>query len=90
AEYRNEFTCVPRATAWRPGRGFNSVDTKILAPQTAIVVGQSGTSIHTDEHGRVLVQFHWDRDGKYSTWVRVASGWAGGGQGMAALPRIGS
>lgn len=90
AEYRNEFTCVPRATPWRPGRGFNSVDTKILAPQTATVVGQSGTSIHTDEHGRVLVQFHWDRDGKYSTWVRVASGWAGGGQGMAALPRIGS
>jgi type VI secretion system secreted protein VgrG len=90
AEYRNEFTCVPRATPWRPGRGFNSVDTKILAPQTATVVGQSGTSVHTDEYGRVLVQFHWDREGKYSTWVRVASGWAGGSQGIAALPRIGS
>jgi uncharacterized protein (DUF2345 family) len=54
------------------------------------VVGQSGSSIHTDEHGRVLIQFHWDREGKYTTWVRVASGWAGGAQGMAALPRIGS
>ncbi|WP_244130887.1 type VI secretion system Vgr family protein [Burkholderia pyrrocinia] len=90
AEYSNEFTCVPRATPWRPGRGFNSIDTKILAPQTATVVGQSGTSIQTDEHGRVLIQFHWDRDKKYTTWVRVASGWAGGGQGVAALPRIGS
>lgn len=90
AEYRNEFVCVRKATPWRPGRGFNSVDTKILAPQTATVVGQSGTSVHTDEHGRVLIQFHWDREGKYTTWVRVASGWSGGSQGMAALPRIGS
>ncbi|UXU85862.1 type VI secretion system Vgr family protein [Burkholderia sp. S-53] len=90
AEYRNEFTCVRKATPWRPGRRFNSVDTRILAPQTATVVGQSGTSIHTDEHGRVLIQFHWDREGKFTTWVRVASGWAGGSQGIAALPRIGS
>jgi type VI secretion system secreted protein VgrG len=38
----------------------------------------------------VLVQFHWDREGKYTTWLRVSSGWAGGGHGMTALPRIGS
>ncbi|WP_186106134.1 type VI secretion system Vgr family protein [Burkholderia gladioli] len=90
AEYRNEFTCVSKTTPWRPGRGFNSVDTRILAPQTATVVGPSGTSIHTDEHARVLIRFHWDREGKYTAWVRVASAWAGGAQGLAALPRIGS
>jgi Rhs element Vgr protein len=90
ATYRNVFTCVARRTPWRPPRGYNSVDTRILAPQTASVVGPPGESLFTDEYGRCLLQFHWDREGKYTTWVRVASGWAGGGQGMTALPRIGS
>ena len=43
--------------------------------QTAIVVGPPGEEIYTDKHGRVKVQFHWDRHGKYneksSCWVRV-------------------
>ncbi|MGN6809029.1 MAG: type VI secretion system tip protein TssI/VgrG, partial [Trinickia sp.] len=90
ATYSNRFTCVKKTTPWRPMRGFNSVDTRILAPQTAIVVGPEGESLYTDEYGRVLLQFHWDREGKYTTWVRVSSGWAGGSQGMSALPRIGS
>jgi len=90
ATYSNRFTCVKKTTPWRPARGYNSVDTRILAPQTAMVVGPEGESLYTDEYGRVLVQFHWDREGKYTTWVRVSSGWAGGNQGMTALPRIGS
>ncbi|WP_217283412.1 type VI secretion system Vgr family protein [Paraburkholderia sp. NMBU_R16] len=90
ATYRNQFTCVSKSTPWRPMRGYNSVETRILAPQTATVVGPEGESLYTDEYGRCLVQFHWDREGKYTTWVRVSSGWAGGNQGMTALPRIGS
>ncbi len=61
--------------------------------QTAVVVGPSGEEIHTDKHGRVKVQFHWDRegqkDGNSSCWVRVAQGWAGKGFGLLALPRVG-
>ena len=90
ATYSNRFTCVSKRTPWRPMPGYNSVQTRILAPQTATVVGPSGESIYTDEYGRVLLQFHWDREGKYTAWVRVSSGWAGGSQGMSALPRIGS
>lgn len=90
AIYSNRFTCVSKRTRWRPMPGYNSVQTRILAPQTATVVGPSGESLYTDEYGRVLLQFHWDREGKYTTWVRVSSGWAGGSQGMSALPRIGS
>lgn len=90
ATYSNRFTCVKKTTPWRPARGYNSVDTRILAPQTAMVVGPEGESLYTDEYGRVLVQFHWDREGKYTTWIRASSGWAGGHQGMTALPRIGS
>ncbi|MDB5916945.1 MAG: Rhs element Vgr protein [Massilia sp.] len=93
--YDNRFTCMRKAIPWRPGRGFNSVDTRILAPQTATVVGPKGvTGIHTDEYGRIRVRFHWDRlaeDNKPgSAWIRVSSSWAGAELGAAAVPRIGS
>lgn len=94
AQYTNDITCIRRTIPWRPGRGYNSVDTRILAPQTATVVGPSGQSIHTDAYGRCRLQFHWDRDAKgdetSSAWVRVASSWNGGEQGGIAHPRIGS
>lgn len=61
--------------------------------ESAVVVGPSGEEIHVDEHGRVKVQFHWDRYGKSddqsSCWVRVSQGWAGAGYGMIVLPRVG-
>ena len=61
--------------------------------QSALVVGPKGQEIHTDQFGRVRVQFHWDRDGEYdeksSCWIRVSYGWAGSAYGMVTLPRIG-
>jgi len=61
--------------------------------ESAVVVGPRGQEIHTDEFGRVQVQFHWDRQGQFdqgsSCWLRVSQGWAGGGYGMVAIPRIG-
>lgn len=94
-QYRNWLTCSRRDIPWRPGRGFNSRDTRILAPQTATVVGPNGPdSIYTDEYGRVRVQFHWDRvgeqDERSSAWLRVSSAWAGAELGAAAIPRIGT
>lgn len=93
--YRNSLTCTRKNVPWRPGRNFNSTDTRILAPQTAIVVGPSGPdSIHTDKYGRVRVQFHWDREGnndeRSSAWIRVSSSWAGAELGTAATPRVGT
>ena len=93
--YRNWATCTRKDVPWRPGRNFNSTDTRILSPQTAIVVGPSGPdSIHTDEYGRVRVQFHWDREGendeRSSAWIRVSSSWAGAELGVAAIPRVGT
>ena len=35
----------------------------VRGPQTAVVVGPAGDEIHTDKHGRVKVQFRWDRVG---------------------------
>lgn len=62
--------------------------------QSAIVVGPSGETIHTDEWGRVRVQFPWDRDNHSapddtSCWMRVSQGWAGRGYGQLQLPRVG-
>ncbi|WP_426209804.1 type VI secretion system Vgr family protein [Massilia sp. TWP1-3-3] len=93
--YENHLTCIRKIIPWRPGRGFNSVDTKMLGPQTAIVVGPAGDdSIHTDEYGRIRVQFHWDRvggnDDGSSAYMRVGTSWAGNQLGMTAIPRVGS
>jgi len=66
---------------------------RALSVQSATVVGPKGQEIHTDEFGRVRVQFPWDREGKNdegsSCWIRVSQAWAGTGFGMLALPRIG-
>jgi len=91
AEYRNRLVCQTKSVPWRPGRGFNSTDTKLLALQTALVVGSQGQgSLNVDQYGRIQVKFHWDRDESSSCWVRVNSGWAGGEKGLTSHPRVGS
>jgi len=61
--------------------------------QTAVVVGNSGDEITTDQYGRVKVQFPWDRlgtnDQNSSCWIRVAQIWAGKNWGGLYIPRIG-
>ncbi len=94
SHYENRLTCIRKQIPWRPGRGYNSVEPKMYGLQTAIVVGPKGDEIHTDQYGRVKVQFHWDRVGKLdersSAWLRVATAWAGSNFGITSIPRIGS
>jgi type VI secretion system secreted protein VgrG len=91
AEYKNRILCQDNTVPWRPGRGFNSTESKLLVLQTATVVGPEGQdSLHVDEFGRIQVKFHWDRDESGSCWVRVSSNWAGGEKGLASYPRVGS
>jgi type VI secretion system secreted protein VgrG len=65
----------------------------VQGTQTAVVVGPKGEEIHTDEFGRIKVQFHWDRYGKLdeksSCFVRVGQMWAGKSWGGIHIPRIG-
>lgn len=93
SEYSHQLRCLRKKIPWNPGRGLSSTAPKIYGLQTAIVVGPKGEEIHSDEYGRVRVQFHWDREGQYddksSAWVRVASTWAGSNFGFVAIPRIG-
>ncbi len=89
--YNNEFTCIPLDVPYRPPR--NTPKPVVEGVQTAIVAGPSGEEIYPDEHGRVKVQFHWDREGKKddhsSCWIRVSQLWAGAGWGAMYIPRIG-
>ncbi len=91
SHYTCRFSAMRASDVFRPSRV--TPKPTVPGPQTAIVVGNSGEEITTDEHGRVKVQFHWDRLGenneKSSCWVRVSHPWAGKGWGMIALPRIG-
>lgn len=93
AHYHNKVVCIRKKIPWRPGRGYNSLDTRIYGIQTAVVVGPDGENIHVDEFGRVKIQFNWDRLGKNdqnsSTWIQVGSGWSGAQLGFVAIPRIG-
>ena len=65
----------------------------VKGPQTAVVTGPPGEEIHTDEHGQIKVQFHWDREGQYddntSCWMRVSQVHAGQGWGAMDIPRVG-
>ncbi len=89
--YTNRFECIPAAVEWRPAR--HTKRPRIPSVQTATVVGPAGEEIHTDEHGRIKVQFHWDRAAGYdenaSCFIRVVQPWAGNGWGFVWLPRIG-
>lgn len=90
-EYSADVEALLGAATFRPAR----VTPKpvVHGSQTAIVVGPSGEEIFPDRYGRVKVQFHWDREGRYdensSCWIRVSQGMAGGQYGMMFLPRVG-
>ncbi len=91
AAHEAKFICIPSTATFRPRRVTRQP--KIYGVQTAIVVGPKGEEIYCDEHGRIKVQFQWDRAGKRnehsSCWVRVCYPWAGAKFGFMALPRIG-
>jgi type VI secretion system secreted protein VgrG len=91
AHYSNSFTAIPYSVPFRPPRV--TPRPWIQGCQTALVVGPQGEEIYVDNHGRVKVQFHWDRVGKRdessSCWIRVSQPWAGKGFGGVWIPRIG-
>jgi type VI secretion system secreted protein VgrG len=89
--FQCSLTAIDAQTPFRPRR--ITPKPMVQGPQTAIVVGKAGEEIWTDKYGRVKVQFHWDRYGKFdensSCWVRVSHPWAGKKWGFVAIPRIG-
>ncbi|WP_122813620.1 type VI secretion system tip protein TssI/VgrG [Pseudomonas viridiflava] len=89
--YRNTFRAIPGSVQFRPS--LRHPKPRIAGSQTAVVTGPAGEEIHCDRHGRVKVQFHWDREGQVtdqsSCWLRVSSSWAGDRYGGMVIPRVG-
>jgi len=89
--YKNDFDCIAHGIPFRPLR--RTPKPVVKGVQTAFVVGPKGDEIYTDTHGRVKVQFHWDREGQHdgnsSCWLRVSQSMAGNGWGAMVLPRVG-
>ncbi|WP_374758562.1 DUF2345 domain-containing protein [uncultured Deefgea sp.] len=112
--YRVEFKSQRRGQPITPAYNLNDTESEQLAKpksrgvQTATVVGPLGAGagsdqseeIHTDEMGRIKVQFHWQRGSEHpefganlgdksSCWIRVAYPSAGASWGHQFIPRIG-
>ena len=103
------FQALRRSIAWRPvlldDTGLRPRPRPTaLGPQTAIVVGPSGSTasvgadeLYTDKLGRVKVRFHWQANpyapqranSDHSCWIRVMQRFAGPGMGHQFIPRIG-
>ena len=85
---RIAFTAIPADVPLRPPR----LPRAKAAPgaHVAVVTGPAGKEIHPDKHGRVKVQFAWDRlgagDDKSSLWVRTSQAPLGGSM---LTPRVG-
>lgn len=96
AQYHCNWMCMRRKIPWRPplepylGSYYKP---KVEGTQTARVVGPAGAVVHTDELGRALVQFSWDKRGTFdersSCWLRPSWLHAGDQHGLVALLRVG-
>ncbi len=88
---RNELEVQPTSEVFRMPRTTAKPNTH--GPQSAIVVGPPGSTVWTDEFGRIKVRFLWDRyarnDESDSCWVRVVQAWAGAKFGSIYIPRVG-
>ncbi len=91
ADFSCRFTAIRARQQFRPLRRTRRP--VVHGIQTAVVSGPAGDEIHTDDFGRIKVQFHWDRYGKSddqsSCWMRVAFLAAGPRFGFVSIPRIG-
>jgi type VI secretion system secreted protein VgrG len=88
--YESHFECAPAEMTYPPPRPPRECAQVAL---TATVVGPPGEEIWVDPIGRIKVQFHWDREGRYddrsSCWIRVMQPWAGAAWGHQFIPRVG-
>ncbi|MGL8003514.1 hypothetical protein NA306_23175, partial [Salmonella sp. NW724] len=60
APYQADFTAQRRGQALNPSYDESSKPSS-FGVQTATVVGPAGSEVHTDELGRIKIQFSWQR-----------------------------
>ncbi|CAH2602730.1 VgrG protein [Rhodovastum atsumiense] len=91
-QYENHVTCLLQATPWR--EPLDLPRPSMAGLFSAIVLGNAGEEIHTDELARVKVRLLFDHRkdtvAGMATWVRIAHAWAGSRWGWQHLPRVGT
>jgi type VI secretion system secreted protein VgrG len=92
ASYANAFSAFPVTVPWREPLAL--AKPRMEGVHAALVIGPSGTEIHTDDLGRVKVMFFWDHrheaNPDQAVWARVVYPWAGNGWGWQSTPRVGT
>ncbi|WP_353613431.1 type VI secretion system tip protein TssI/VgrG [Mangrovibacter phragmitis] len=87
-----KFEAMSNDSPWAPPVKYSPRE--IPGVLLATVVGPASEEIHTDEYGRIKIQFPWDQenpaDDTSSCWVQVAQSWVGGKFGAQFIPRVGS
>jgi type VI secretion system secreted protein VgrG len=91
SNYTNRIVAFPSATVWR--EKFVTPRPVMAGIHSALVIGDSGEEIHSEQYGRVKVSFFWDHRKDITAdngiWVRVIQPWAGNTWGWQSLPRVG-
>jgi type VI secretion system secreted protein VgrG len=90
-EHRITFTLLPRRIAFRPAPRPKPT---ALEDWGLVLSAFERDPIDTDRHGRVRVQFLYDRREeaaveRRSPWIPVSQPWAGSGYGVQVIPRAG-
>ncbi len=91
ASYANRIVAFPANTPWR--QQLVTPRPVMAGIHSAVVIGNAGEEIHSEQYGRVKVRFFWDRredvTADNGVWVRVIQPWAGNTWGWQSLPRVG-
>ncbi|EMV8789772.1 type VI secretion system tip protein VgrG [Escherichia coli] len=91
-DYHCDIQSLRHSVKWRPA--YDHIPPEIAGVLIAKVVGPASEEIHTDEFGRIKIQFPWDTENKNddtsSCWVRVSQPWTGNKFGFQFIPRVGS
>lgn len=90
--YTNSFLALPTSDSFFYLPSERLQKPKIAGNQTAIVVGsKNAANIHTDNQGRIMVRFHWDRHSPSDTgsaFIRNVTPAAGPKRGFVFIPNV--
>lgn len=90
--YSNSFVVLPSNQAFFYLPSERLQKPRIIGNQTAIVTGSNNqANVHTDNQGRVMVRFHWDRHSPAevgSAFIRNLAPAAGPRRGFVFVPEI--
>jgi type VI secretion system secreted protein VgrG len=91
SDYTNRIVAFPSATTWR--EKFVTPRPVMAGIHSAVVIGDAGEEIHSEEYARIKVSFFWDHRKDITAdngiWVRVIQPWAGNTWGWQSIPRVG-